>query len=278
MLFDPRIVTRLASLLTDPNSRFRLDLRYLSPCNVIIPWYVYPDKQNPLLLDLIKNLAIRWPCIKPAVIVNPHNGPGKQIDPNYVWFIRTIKYVGGLVLGYVHTRYGTRAVKDVLYDIKQWKQLYPDIDGLFVDEVTRSETNRYYTTLTNFARKEGLYPVVLNTGAPPEDITLFHIADHVIVFENIHTQLPNWLDFLNNPILQQTKAYQRGVIVRLDLTQLFDINALVTEVKAIGQLVYIGPDYAQLLNNTDILYQIFDAICSAGGTTLPPPTGTVTVQ
>jgi hypothetical protein len=71
--------------------------------------------------------------------MNPSNGPGKSIDPNYVTAVKTVDSAGTgfLVFGYVYTRYGKRPLSSVEADVNKYKSWY-NVDGIFVDQTASS--------------------------------------------------------------------------------------------------------------------------------------------
>ena len=79
----------------------------------------------------------------PAVdlaIINPNSGPGTIKDTNYADQVTQTEAKGIIVIGYVSTGYAgttdrTRTLDMVEKDVDTYYSWYPNIDGIFVDEV-----------------------------------------------------------------------------------------------------------------------------------------------
>jgi len=152
---------------------------------MLIPLYAYPttygSEYNKLLTLDTKDKQI-------IVIVNPANGPGTTVDPNYTLAIRRLKERGYTVIGYVYTQYGNRPVDEVTGDMSKWTEFYPEIDGFFIDETANTlDKLEYYRALFDAAKSQSKL-VVLNAGTivPAE---YYNIADIVVVFENHYHRL-----------------------------------------------------------------------------------------
>ncbi|EDM22962.1 spherulation-specific family 4 protein [Caminibacter mediatlanticus] len=144
--------------------------------NMIIPVYFY-DKT---LWDKVVYASLD----DMYVIINPSNGPGNYIDSNYQEFINKLVTYKKKPIGYVYTTYGSRNIVDVENDIDKWLELYPNIKGFFIDEVSNNDNNlTYYETLFNYIKSKGDYFVVLNPGTQISS-NYFNIADLIVVFEN----------------------------------------------------------------------------------------------
>ena len=122
-------------------------------------------------------------------IINPSNGPGNDVDDNYVQFIDKLVSNGKKPVGYVYTKWGARDIDEVEDDIDTWLGFYPNIKGFFIDEVTADANGLdYYKRLTDYIRSKGDYYIVLNPGTTPNP-AYFDIADNVVVYENNATSL-----------------------------------------------------------------------------------------
>ncbi len=96
---------------------------------------VVPAYQYPTLGTLWADLAAAAPSVPVVAILNPGNGPGTFVDPNYTAAVNALRAAGGEVYGYVYTHYATRGADTVLADAALYDAMYP-VDGFFVDEVT----------------------------------------------------------------------------------------------------------------------------------------------
>lgn len=66
-------------------------------------------------------------------IINPNSGPGVVRDPAWVRCIEQIHQAGHRAIGYSATGRGARALV-VIDEIGTYSRLYPELDGIFLDE------------------------------------------------------------------------------------------------------------------------------------------------
>ena len=97
---------------------------------VLVPAYQYPT-----LGTLWASLAAAAPQVPITAILDPANGPGTFVDPNYTAAVNTLRAAGGRVIGYVTTGYAARDTGAVLTDVRRHAAFY-SIDGIFLDEMT----------------------------------------------------------------------------------------------------------------------------------------------
>jgi len=179
--------------------------------SVLIPLYGYPTTYSS---EYNKLLSLNPSNQQIMVIINPSNGPGGSKDENYSNIIRQIKLKGFKVFGYLRTNYGSRNALSVKEDIDKYMQFYPEIDGIFFDEVSNDIGKfTYYNQLSNYARSYNKM-VILNPGAniPSQ---YFSIADFIVTFETDISQLTendfntdkNKSCFLIYGVKQQQDAY-----------------------------------------------------------------------
>jgi hypothetical protein len=131
----------------------------------IIPLYRDPDNST---WTQVASIAKRFPAVHTVAIINPNDGPGKSKDDAYVNGIRMLRQNGVTVIGYVLTAYGGRQKRDVQDDIDHYYTWYPEIDGIFFDEVAeKAGKEQYYADLVNYV-KEKKYTAftVSNPGLP----------------------------------------------------------------------------------------------------------------
>lgn len=74
-------------------------------------------------------------------IINPDSGPGASEDQNYANQVTSTEAKGITVVGYVSTSYAgtqntTRTLAAAEHDVDTYYSWYPNIDGIFVDEVS----------------------------------------------------------------------------------------------------------------------------------------------
>ena len=157
---------------------------------IIVPMYLYPwseggwSTQFETFLDLLK----KYQNVPSIVVINPNNGPGTVEDGVWRRAIKKIIGSGGIVSGYVYTSYTNRNINDVYTDIDRWRQLYPHVRSLFVDEMTNDNNVNhinYYKQITAYAHRKGFWPVIGNPGAPCYE-TYFtnNASDIIVIFEN----------------------------------------------------------------------------------------------
>lgn len=103
---------------------------------VIIPMYIYPsDAYTNTNYNGLIDLAKEYRHVPTVVAVNPSNGPGTVVDGNYAAVIRRMVGADIVVLGYVSTAYMVTSLATVKADVDKWVELYPNIRGIWVDEL-----------------------------------------------------------------------------------------------------------------------------------------------
>lgn len=132
---------------------------------VLVPFYHYPAYNDPQVSHLIA-LQKRYPNVSLFVIINPNNGYVDTVLFNFALAIQRLRQAGIHPLGYIHTKYGKRPLKEIEANIKAWERVYGKwgVEGIFFDEVnTSKEQLEYYKTLSILTRKKFRY-VVFNPG------------------------------------------------------------------------------------------------------------------
>jgi hypothetical protein len=145
------------------------------------------------------------PAVPPAnvIVMNPNNGPG----PDYISQISAAHAKGARVLGYVYTKYANtqpnplhggvrdRTVAAVAADIDQYYSLYPNLDGIFVDEVTGgsdcAHAQSYYQPI--YDHIQSAHPgatVIINPGRAVDPCYL-SVASIVVTFESSFANYQN---------------------------------------------------------------------------------------
>jgi hypothetical protein len=99
------------------------------PQAIGLAMYMYP---SPLEPDWAQAYAAA-PTVA-ILIADPYDGPGPSLDDQYTQAIAAARVAGQTIVGYVHTSWGARALSAVETDVDTWYALYPDIDGIFIDE------------------------------------------------------------------------------------------------------------------------------------------------
>jgi hypothetical protein len=86
--------------------------------------------------------AVAKSGVSVIAVMNPDVGPGAKADPAYAKAIKDLQKAGGRVVGYVFTKKGLRNQAHVLEDITHYHDFYPDLDGVFIDQMPTAETFR----------------------------------------------------------------------------------------------------------------------------------------
>lgn len=129
------------------------------------------------------------PSVPITAIMNPDNGPVATVDPTYTAAIASFQAAGGEVVGYVHTSYGTRSLASVEQNVATYESEYPNITGIFVDEmaITTAELT-YYKSLYSYIKTENpSWQVIGNPGTNTLSTYLAPApaaADELVTFEN----------------------------------------------------------------------------------------------
>jgi hypothetical protein len=168
-----------------------LRFRRRSMTTLLLPLYVYPQQGawNPLYAA-----KAGAPGAQIMAVVNPHNGPGAMIDPVYTSAISGLDQEDIVMAGYVSTLYGKRELPQITADVESWKSMYPQVDCIFLDEMSKTPGDEgYYSKITSFCKQLGYEKVIGNPGTdiPPSFISA---VDSIIIYENYGYPLLEFLD------------------------------------------------------------------------------------
>jgi Spherulation-specific family 4 len=167
---------------------------YASPqtTGTIIPLYANPGSEWEKVINAKKT----HPSVPTLVIVNPNNGPMSCPRQDYVKGITDLKSVGIVTLGYVSTNYTARENKEIITDIDNWKICYPNIDGIFFDEMANIPgKENYYANLTSYAKSKGFVFTMGNPGIEP--LTSYvGTVDNLVIYEDVGLPNPSLLERL----------------------------------------------------------------------------------
>ena len=144
---------------------------------IAVPSYFYPGA----IWDTLNSAAPK----AHIAIINPYNGPGEAVDPNYVNQLISTQAVGVQVLGYVATKYSAKTLFLTKGEIDLFLSFYPSLDGIFLDETsTHCEDVAYYKELYRYIRKEKKLKIVaINPGVQTQECYA-RAADIIMSFEN----------------------------------------------------------------------------------------------
>ena len=149
-----------------------------------IPMYVDPSA-SPSTWAQVTGAA---PTVA-LLVANPDSGPGVSVQASYTQAIAAAHAVGQIVVGYVHTSYGSRNIAQVEADVDAWYSFYPMIDGIFSDETSTDVGTiaRYYQPLFQYVKGKagGQRLVVINPGTMIDE-PFMTVADVVVTFEDTY--------------------------------------------------------------------------------------------
>lgn len=97
-------------------------------------------------------------------LANPNSGPGTAADSKWQRLINEVQAVGTLMLGYVYTTTGSRTIATVRTEINNYFAFYPNISGIFVDQVSTlcgATQLAYYRNVTQHVRSRNPNAVVI---------------------------------------------------------------------------------------------------------------------
>ena len=147
----------------------------------IVPLYTYPTDST---WSTVRQSAANHPGASVVAIINPFNGPGTTYDPAYASGINTLEAAGARVIGYVHTSWGGRPATTVQADILSYKTWYPQLQGIFFDEMAAATgSESYYLGLSSYAKSSGFTFTVGNPGTQPA-ASYVGTMDTLVIYEN----------------------------------------------------------------------------------------------
>lgn len=166
-------------------------LTHAASLEVVVPAYFYPTLGTEW--NQLAAVANEVPI---TAILDPDNGPGASVDPNYVAAVNNFRAAGGRVLGYVYTSYGTRSQVPIFTDIENYKLWY-NVDGIFVDEMANDNEPtklNYYRDIYNWAKAHNPnWQVMGNPGTNTvEQYLTWPAADRLITQENTGALYPSY--------------------------------------------------------------------------------------
>ena len=160
--------------------------------SIAIPSYFYPG-------SLWTQMEQAHPPVQLAII-NPHSGPGNASKQDYINQVQHSRSAGLLVLGYVHTSWGTRSADEVRAEIDEYYSWY-HVNGIFFDEASTdcAKVTPYYGPLNNYVKaKDSQALTVINPGTATNECYM-SAADVVVTFEGSYSKYrsgysaPSWM-------------------------------------------------------------------------------------
>jgi hypothetical protein len=147
--------------------------------SILLPLYIYPS--TGAWAPVIDGRRSH-PDVPVVAIINPDNGPGRGVDPNYVAGLATLSAAGVRLIGYVDTGYGIRDAGVIVAEVREW-QKYTGVDGIFFDRVSNSPSAfDDYRELAGSAADAGYRFLVQNPGAVTT-VDYAGLFDVSVVFE-----------------------------------------------------------------------------------------------
>lgn len=154
-------ITAIVLLLLTPSlSALPHQASATSSTGLMVPLYMDPGSYWTQLIQ-VKNAH---PSVPIVAIANPNDGPGSAKDSTYVTGIQQLQAAGIVVVGYVHTLYGSRSTATLETQMNEWQNWY-HVTGIFFDEMANTPGyENYYSNLSNYASSHGMGFTIGNPG------------------------------------------------------------------------------------------------------------------
>ncbi len=155
-----------------------------------IPAYFYPWPDSPAWDQVVGMTA------GTALIIDPADGPGARIDPNYSLTLRRVRSERLRLYGYVDTDYGARGGDTVEAQARSYREWY-GVTGIFLDQAAPGAALLdHYRAISTRLHRAG-FEVALNPGQPDVDPRYLDLAEHVVTFEGAYLsyqaqRFPEW--------------------------------------------------------------------------------------
>jgi spherulation-specific family 4 protein len=231
---------------------------------VLVPLYIRPGPA----WDRMEAAARAHPKVPLLAIVNPNSGPGAAKSETYASAIPKLSDSGCKVTGYVSTAYAKRPIADVKTDLGRWKDWYPQVAGIFADEMAPKATPEvlaYYSEIRRHATALGFSIVIGNPGVAPEPL-MFQTSDLLVVHESATTPSP----------IKLREIYDTGgkgmMAALLHSASTGTVDSWVPTAKDLVRYLYVTED--ALPNPWDTLSSAFERtmeILDAGFVPVPAP-------
>lgn len=188
----------------------------ISPYKLLIPLYIFPTIDSSQKCSEKNWLKVANEASEGSiVIINPNNGPIDSNSPEFPAWVSCMSLLlskGIKLIGYVHSKNsyldtttnnwvqtGFRDFKDISADIALYKSQYPQVSGIFVDEVSNiwlpawnqnKDTHlQFYATIYRTIKlTDSNYKVFLNPGGPLFEELLqegaYKSGENAVIFES----------------------------------------------------------------------------------------------
>lgn len=172
---------------------------YLRPApaalEILVPAYFVPSSGTGW--SQMAASASGTPEVRITAILNPSNGVFTSANAPLLGAARDLVRSGGLVVGYVYTRYGngTRSMADIKANIDRYLSLYGRdvISGIFLDEMASDarQIDFYREIFSYIKSKDAALRVIGNPGTTPAEI-FATAADVLVTFEGTADDYENY--------------------------------------------------------------------------------------
>src|SRR5215510_351609 len=157
------------------------NLTYQKPA-LYVPLFIYP---SPLTAwQRVADLKTLVPQLEIIATMNPNNGDFSSRDADFANGITILDDAGVKVIGYVYTGYGTRASGTVQGCIDNYVTYYPEVRGIFFDEmdnVTGHET--YYSNLNTYTHTTNGLPITVGNPGTTTIASYVGTLDTLLIYE-----------------------------------------------------------------------------------------------
>lgn len=173
---------------------------------LIVPLYLYPSEERAAEFERVVTIKSIYPELPIIVIINPYNGPGEYSD-NYRDLVEKYNNAGVSMIGYIYADYSNRPLNEIYSDIDQFKVLYPELDGLFVDEVDDGGSYDYYKSIYDYA--SDLDFMIGNPGTETE-VNYFDIFNIIIIDERNYSEIDK--SYYDKDSFRGVANFQKGIL------------------------------------------------------------------
>jgi hypothetical protein len=169
------------------------DVCFAQRIDLLIPAYANPccEPGNAMWATLLESAQSNQD-VRLHVIFNPDNGPGLNVDANYLSAdgtgpLPSLKQAGAIIYGYVATNFATKSMDEVKADIDAYFDNFyvGQIDGVFLDEMSNNLAfSSYYRQINDYVKsKIALASVIGNPGIAttinPDQQSVFSVSDYI---------------------------------------------------------------------------------------------------
>ncbi|WP_374672803.1 spherulation-specific family 4 protein [Acidovorax temperans] len=170
------------------NESLKLYIRPVhQPLELLVPAYFSAAKDSPW--TTLVSGAKSYPDVKITAIMNPNGGvltSTTTANTDLATAMASFKTANGKVVAYVSTLYGNgaRSEADVKATIDKYLELYPTLDGFFIDEMAPG-SNRlsHYQTIYNYIKNKNIALVVIGNPGMYPDQSYANVTDVLTTFE-----------------------------------------------------------------------------------------------